>query len=395
MHSFVQLEEGTQQQRANNSWDIAFNVKDGEAGVFINESVGSAAGALPIQSFYTFSTDFSATPDPLAYEETPLFNAEKTWSYGAFNEIRNVEDPDDFGWGYRNPENQEVTGENVFVVRLRDGSDLKIQIQSLIGGVYTFRYANLDGTGAVVEMINKADHAGKLLAYYSFTTQDVVDIEPAGSFDLLFTRYFTLLDPGNGELVEYLVTGIISGDGVEVAQADGVDPKSVMFADYQQALSTDIETIGQDWKFFDLDAFQWIIIEDRVYFVRTADDRVWKIQFTGFGGSSNGNATFQKTDLGIIAGVKAVQSPFASIDVFPNPTQSRFDVLFSLKENPEPGAQLRLMDVNGRILSQESILVGQGLNVHSHSVEGLPGGIYYLSIAVKDYTMLRKVVVVQ
>ncbi|HLF63678.1 MAG TPA: HmuY family protein, partial [Saprospiraceae bacterium] len=147
LQSFVNLGAGTEVQVANNAWDIAFSVTPDDAGVFINESVGSASGLLAIEAYYTLSTDFSTAPDQGIFEQFPQMNLEKTWSYGALNEIRNPDDADDYGWGYLNPETQEITGEYVFVIRLRDGDYLKLQVQSLIDGVFTFRYANFDGSG--------------------------------------------------------------------------------------------------------------------------------------------------------------------------------------------------------------------------------------------------------
>jgi hypothetical protein len=63
--SYINLAAGTEHQVANASWDIAFTVTPQDAGVYINESVGSAQGALPIQAFYTFSDDFNVLPNHL------------------------------------------------------------------------------------------------------------------------------------------------------------------------------------------------------------------------------------------------------------------------------------------------------------------------------------------
>jgi len=112
--SFANLEAGTERQVSNSAWDIAFTVTPDDAGIFINESVGSAGGLLPIELFYTLSGDFAADPDPDIFAQFPLMNIEKTWSYGAFNETRSPEDPEDYGWGYYNPGTGEIIGSNVY-----------------------------------------------------------------------------------------------------------------------------------------------------------------------------------------------------------------------------------------------------------------------------------------
>ena len=137
--SYINLSAGTDHRVANTSWDIAFSVAPQDAGVFINESVGSTQGALPIQAFFTLGDDFTAEPDPSNFIDFQLFNREISWSYGALNEFREGGNPDDFGWGVYNPATQETNGIFVYVIELRNGTYLKFQIQSLINGVYTFR----------------------------------------------------------------------------------------------------------------------------------------------------------------------------------------------------------------------------------------------------------------
>jgi len=279
----------------------------------------------------------------------------------------------------------------VFVVRLRNGDDLKIQIQSLIGGVYTFRYANLDGSGETMVTVDKADHTGKLLAYFSFATGDIVDVEPTGSFDLLFCRYTALLhNPQGGDPIPYLVTGILSGGGVEVAQADNVDPQTVEFADFADSLSTDIEVIGHDWKFFDLGQFQWILSDNLVYFVRTTDEHVWQIRFTSFGGSGNGNAVFEKTDLGIVSAVEDPASSFAEFNVFPNPVADEMQVAFTVKQHVGLSASVQLMSAEGKTVYTRHVS-GQGLHVVSVPCKNFPSGMYFLTVSMEGEKLVEQI----
>ena len=389
--SFISLEGGSDVRVANNAWDIAFSIAPQDAGVFINECVGSAVGGLPIQAYYTLSEDFSAQPDSAVFLDFPLTNKENNWNYGAFNEIRTPENPLDFGWGNYNPVTHEVTGNHVFVIRLRNNVFLKLQIQSLINGIYAFRYANLDGSAEVNQTIVKAGHAGKLLAYYSFTMDASVDVEPANGFDLLFCRYFTLLeDPGTGDSIDYLVTGILSGGDVQVVQADGVDPAVVSYDDYAAALSMDPEIIGHDWKEFDLSTFMWSVPDDRVYFVKTANDRVWKIQFVDFEGSSTGTAVFEKTDLGIISAIEDPHSPFSEFSVYPNPATTFIHVLFSMKTDRDNMAVVQLTDALGKIVREYHLGSLQEMNAYTVSVHGLSPGFYYIRLSIGQESMVRK-----
>jgi catechol 2,3-dioxygenase-like lactoylglutathione lyase family enzyme len=378
---YVHITDGTNQQVANAAWDIAFSVADGEAGVFINESVGSNPSDLPIQAFATFSDDFSFMPEESFFIDYPIWNRETSWSHGALNEYREAGDPNDYGWGMYNQGTGEIDGIYVFVIELRDGTYLKLQIQSLISGVYTFRYANLDGSNESTKTISKADFAGDVLAYFSFGTGETVEVEPNDGFDLLFCRYVALLDAG-GDTVPYVVTGILSAPGIEVAQADGIDPETVEFEPYRDSLSNHPEIIGHDWKSFNLGAFQWEITPNLAYFVKTRDEHIWKWVPLEFSGSGSGNATFGKTDLGILSAVHDPSSPLAEFSVYPNPSFGEFHVAYSLK-NPTAGEiTLQLFDTHGRFIEKRTTNANEGLNVYTMHKEDLLPGTYILRMVV-------------
>lgn len=379
--SFVRLADDFQSQSPNDAWDIAFTVDAFGAGIFINESAGSSMGqAFPaIELYDAQSEDFSATPDPTTLDAFRLHNAEDSWAYGAFNENRDPSDFADFGWGAYS--DGAVTGAKVYVVKLRDGSYKKMQIGSLAGGIFNFKYADLDGSNEATKTITKADHPNKAFAYFSFTTEGTVDVEPeSGSFDFVYCRYTTPLDDGMGGVIQYTVTGILSGPGVEVAEGAGVDVDAADYADHEGNLSSVLNTVGHDWKSFT--GMGWDIPSDRVYFVRTAEDRVWKVQFIDFEGSSSGTAVLQKEDLGIISNIEGENSPLTSFDVYPNPVQSEANLVFSLKNAGRNAARLRLVNPMGQIVLQNNLQTVQGLNSYTLPVEGLSAGIYYLHLEV-------------
>ena len=376
---YVNLTSGTDQQVGNNAWDIAFSVAQGEAGVFINESVNSSPTSLPIQAYATFSDDFSHFPDSSFFLDYPLWNRETSWTYGALNEYREPGDPDDFGWGMFNSNTDEIDGIFVYAIQLRDGSFLKLQIQSLINGVYTFRYAEFDGSNEVTKTIDKTDHGGDVLAYYSFNSGETVDVEPADGYDLLFCRYIALLGAG-GDSVAYPVTGILSARGIEVAQADNVDPETVDFEPYRDSLSTQPEIIGHDWKMFDLVNYEWVINSSLAFFLKTRDDHIWKILLTDFGGSGNGNSTIQKTDLGILSAVDDLSSPVSAFTIFPNPSPKEINIAYTLKDPTLGIVSLQLFDSYGRLIEHRETNAGEGLNVYTMDGHHLITGTYLIRI---------------
>ncbi len=392
--SFIQLANGSEAQVNNDAWDIAFSTGSFAVGVFVNESAGSSMGApLPATEIYlTSSTDFSAVPDP-AVDTLQLFNPESDWGTGALNTAADPNNPLDMGWGTYDPTTHAVNGGRVFLIKLRSGQYRKLQVQSLIGTAYTFRYANLDGTGETTKTIDKANHPGRTLAYFSFATGAAVDVEPSGSFDLLYCRYITpLFDPGTSTYIPYTVTGILSGDGVEVAQANGVDPANVSFDAWEDSLSATLDVIGYDWKTFTGTA--WSLPTDRAYFVKTANGNLWKIVFVDFEGSATGTATFEKTNLGPLNAVGDEDAPLATFDVFPNPASVEANIVFTAK-SADAKAVLTLRDLNGRAVFEQRTQVDQGLNGLTVPVSGLPTGAYFLTLDVDNQLFAKKVQVVR
>ncbi|HIP31124.1 MAG TPA: hypothetical protein EYG86_00025, partial [Crocinitomicaceae bacterium] len=112
-----------------------------------------------------------------------------------------------------------ITGDRIFIIKLADGTYQKLIIEMLQGGVYTFKYADLDGENEVSASLTKSDYDGKNFGYYSIQNNTVLDREPVSpEWDLLFTKY--VVDLGGGFL--YGVSGVLANVNVQVAQANGV-----------------------------------------------------------------------------------------------------------------------------------------------------------------------------
>ena len=337
------------------------------------------------------TTDFSAVPDTAVYLYNPLFNAKESWSDGAFNAAADPENGLDFGWGSYNVMTHEVEGTRVFVIKLRDLGPKKLQITNLSGGVYTFKFADLDGANEVTRSVAKSDHAGSTMAYFSFTTGEVVeDIEPETPWDLLYCRYTEYLDnPEGGDPIPYLLTGVLSGSGVQVAMADSVDPANVEFDDYRDSLSTDLNVIGHDWKEFDLNTFAWAVAEDRVYFVLTADGHIWKLQFIDFEGSSTGTTVFEKTDLGVLSSTLDPTAPLESYEVFPNPATDHVDVAFTLKDEHRGQTYIAVFDAMGQEVLNRKIGAVRGFNVVTMETNSLASGMYYVALKTEGQVFTK------
>ncbi len=133
---YYQLEDDTETTVVNTSWDIAFTTQGlQDAGIFINEATAFMSNELEL--YHAPTDEFVDVIDPEDLGER-IHNNELSWELGAFNDGKILANPLDYGWGTYNPGNMTVEGEEVFVIKLRDGSFKKLMIESLTFTTYKF-----------------------------------------------------------------------------------------------------------------------------------------------------------------------------------------------------------------------------------------------------------------
>jgi hypothetical protein len=378
--TYYTLNDGSTKSNPLTDWDIAFDVSAQGAGILINE--GAALGTSPsaeLQLLYNGAVGF-ATADTT--NMTRIFNDELAWTSGAFNSVASISDPFDLGWGTYSP-GAGVSGSRVYFLKLRTGVYKKLEIQSLVGGAYTFRYADLDGSNEMTQAIDKANYSGKTLAYFSIENDVALDLEPT-SWDLLFTRYYG--DIGGG--VNYPVTGVLHNNGIQVAQVDNIDPITVDYTNYTNAYSDIISVIGSDWKDFDFQT-GWVIKSDQVFFVKTASDSIWKVQFLDFEGSSTGVTTLEKTFETVLVSTNAVYQSVESFNVYPNPVVDYVNIAFEL-DTDNCAATLEIYNTLGQNVLSQNIPVDNGFNLKRLPID-LVSGTYYLSLRIGNEVITQPI----
>ena len=382
--TYYTIGTGEQSSHEHGSWDIAFSTGQFSLGVFVNEGVGlSFTGALPLNELYLpASTDFDNI-DTTGMER--IYNDEVSWDEGAFNHVKDSNNPADYGWGDYDFTTHVVNGTRVFVIKLRNGEYKKLQIVSMTGGVYNFKYANLDGSNLVEDSVAKADFAGKTLAYYSIENGTDVDLEPS-SWDLLFTRYTTPLDAGGGALIQYNVTGTLSNSGVEVVQADDVDPSSVDEADYADQYGTELDIIGYDWKSY---TGAWTIEQNRVYFVKN-DSEIWMIQFIDFEGSSTGVTTIEKTLIGEVVNTEDNLLNSTELTLYPNPAIDQVNLAIDLPTAIQ-NASISIYNALGQQVDQFQTSFPQGFSVKNIPMNYRQGA-YKMNIQLGGQNITKTVI---
>ncbi|MBL7941190.1 MAG: T9SS type A sorting domain-containing protein, partial [Flavobacteriales bacterium] len=330
-----------------------------------------SANGVSLWSYpYGTIADWNNTLDITGIETWPLLhNSETTWGLGAFDQNIDPENEFDFGWGIYDFITHAVEGDSLFVIQLADESYRKLKIAELtVGGEYHFTYADLDGNNEQTVIVDKSEFAGKNFAYYSIAEEEIVDREPlSASWDLLFTQYTAFVP------TPYVVAGVLHNEGVLVAQADGVDVETE--EDYNSfAFVPEINTIGYDWKSFNGTGFD--IVADQCFFVQQTDGEIWKVVFTGFGGSANGNYEFTKEKL--LANNIAEMHGISLLEIYPNPAKESCSLVLNAV-NAET-IVIRITDIHGKVISTEQRNLVTGMNLIPVDVARLTSGLYQVTI---------------
>jgi hypothetical protein len=364
-------------------WHIAFDVRSTfSVAIRINDGQGVQLSGYPNGDILDWdnvdTTGFAAWPK--------LNNAINSWDNGAFNSTSSG-DASDFSWGYYTGDPlHDVVGDSIYVVVLPEGGARKLKIDILDGGIWSFTHANIDGTDEVSKTVDMASFTERNFVYYNIDSEEFIDREPVVStWDLVFTKYFANTQFGPGG-----TAGCLANQNVEIIVASGVDVETVDYSDYSWVVDN-VGAIGNDWKFLN-DAFQWEVVADQCYFVKTTNGDVFKIIFTSFEGSGTGNISYN-VELVSGTGVNEVEKN-QSLVIYPNPmsSNSRLSVLLSHLKGGV--ATIEICNSLGQIVLSEQRTVFPGKNTMQLECPKAGPGMYFISV-MTDAVKSSQAIVIQ
>lgn len=381
---YVSLEKGKVRSVSLSEWDLGFEIKGRTSSVIINEGKGWELYYVPESTEETFVLPLQS--DDIAQWER-VINSPLSWSSGAFNRGMDA-NTGKYGWGEYDPSTHAVKGTSVYVMKLVDKMK-KIIITGLVGGKYMFKYANLDGTDEKSGEVAKSDFEGRNFGYFSFATGDVVDHEPDDNqWDMVFGKYVDYAADPSGNEVPYSVTGIRTNGSVTVAKVpNGAASNSMPDA---SAFSTNINTIGYNWKSFTGGA--WVLDTTTAYYVKNQNNKIYKIVFKSFGGNATGTTTFMQQDvtLSSLDNTHLSEEPYDVI--FPTILQSGTSFLLQLQPR-EDVTNVSIIDYTGKTLF--STILTSVDTLHTITLPSLPIGQYAVMIHDGIHTNVKKIFIYQ
>ncbi len=364
-----------------NNWDLAFEASSFGSTILINSITGTMLWNYPKDD-----TGGWSTVDTNGLSTWPSrYNSDTSWAYGAMGRYADAADAFDLDWGRYNMTTHIITGDSLYIIRLASGDYKKLWIESLSGGLYTFKYANLDGSSPQTATLDKSTYGAKNFGYYSLQTNAALDREPlSANWDLLFTQYSAFIPSA------YTVTGVLANKGVEIAKCANVIGKDTFSAWESQTFHTAMNTIGYNWKTF---TTSFIIQDSLVYFVARTDGEIWKMIFTGFGGSSSGSYMFSKEKMSSSASVNNIGAAGVSSTLYPNPSAGQaVNLVYNFTGNASL-AKVTISDVTGRAIYTATLDNNKGLHQHIIPTHDMQAGMYVVTISTDNAATLLKLII--
>ena len=382
--AFYSFENGEIANTDNTNWDLAFSATGMNSTFRINHGAGAKVWLYPNGGFDQWNSidtnGLSTWPE--------LVNSTESWEMGALSQPADPTDQFDLGWGTYDIITHQVTGNRIFILQTRNGVYKKLFVESLVGGTYNVKTADLDGSNEVDHNFVKGDFSDKNFGYFDFDSGNTLDREPANTeWDLLFTKYGEEIQMGPGSTVVYGVSGVLANAGVETMKLYPLDDVYTEQDTFSGSFDASIAAIGRSWKSFDRINMVWNIEDSTAYLVKTQNDAVWQVVFTGF--NSDGTYEFEKKQL--MEGTTSVKETAVSrvLRVFPNPANDQVQVALDL-DQPQR-IEFNLFSLQGQLVHQQIERIG-GFTSTPINLNSVPTGIYLLTIEGEDFTTTQRIV---
>ncbi len=358
---FYDLSSSKVSSVSNSNWELAFQVSGFEAAIYVNGKNNTKLFNAQKDTTH-WSTITAADTAGLMTPMNQCLNSDTSWRRGAFNQGIDLSNPFDLGWGVYDMNTHAVVGDSLYFLQLGNGTVKKLWIHALAGGMYLFSYANLDGTNQVDAMVNKANYTNQNFGYYSIAADSALTREPLKTtWDLAFQQYFAVTP------IPYKVVGVLQNEGVLAQKVYPVDTATMTYnpANFNHL----INTIGYEWKSFDMNTNSWVLADSTVYFVQDRNNAIWKVIFTGFGGSSNGKIKFSKEQVLTNIGMNTIQT--ANCYLYPTLATNTINVVHA-----ENARQITILNQVGQIVKTQAA----ASIVNAVDVSELANGIYFVQV---------------
>lgn len=383
---YYKLSDGTKSPQAFADWHLGFSTGT-MSSTIISNAKNTTIKIWPNGT----NDDFETAIDTTGYSSWPVMvNDSVDFYQGAFNQ--NIDYTNtmvyqgqtmllDYGWGAYNFATHIVTGDSIYLVKV--GNDVfKLDIIKKQNGTYFFRFGNLDATTSTEIQVAGTNYNTKEFVFYNLTTNEIKDRELA-DWDLWAIQYH---DWYNGMAADQVVTGILTNPKWEVAKVNVGTGNQSSHVDYSSGnFIYNKNAVGQGYKYMN-QAYQWVVYDDEVYYLRNEDGEVWKWYPTKFMGAGYGRTVFYKQQIGFL-GLEEQTIQF--VDIYPNPAQDILTVVFDSKAN---NTEIIVRNQMGQVVSVESFNTTTGVAQQKLDISAFTNGVYFVEVNQNGFSTVKSIV---
>ncbi|MBP9186840.1 MAG: T9SS type A sorting domain-containing protein [Bacteroidia bacterium] len=389
--AYYSLKNGLVKTAPNSEWQLAFSIGSFNVAVRTNATT-SSSGNGSVTTYEKAGRDTSVWNnfDTTNYKFWNMVeNSDEDWETGALN--RNGNSQFDYGWGEYDQTSHAVTGNRIYLLVINNAGVTvfkKLWIKSKNLGKWLVTYEDINGSNTKTITLNSSDFAGKNFVYLSVLNDSIIDREPAKTeWDFVLTRYKAYQPQ---QSIYYPSTGVLTNANVVTAEARGVAVNDALLNTFIADTSSNISTIGADWKQLNGTTFQFYVVDSLCYFVKANDGAFWKLVFTKFAGSSTGNIVFNKTKLTSSTGIINIGKEVNNLTVYPNPATNNITVLFNATNNM---STISILDISGRVVKSININQTTDFNTHQINLNDVQKGIYFLQVLNGNSSSIQKIII--
>jgi len=389
----------TKDSVSNTNWHLAFAVRKAQpplntmqaATISINDGLGVEVykSNLTVANWTNFDTTGYKT-------WKQFYNSDSTWDIGAFNVERNKNNPFDYGWGEYNMTSRNVNGKNIWLLVLSSNPNnplapkffKKLWVDKIsYDTAWMFAIANIDGSDSTHVVIPKAAFNNKLFAYYNFITKQVLDREPNRPWDVVFTKYKSLVTLF-GQTLMYPVVGVLHAPKLSVAKVIKPNAKDATPSDSNLTFLPNIANIGWDWKVITTTPGEWPIKDSLAYILKRGEFNYSKIVFSRYAASSTyQNITFNVTNY-ITTGISHTANNLAELSIYPNPATNHIAINLSNVLN----ANIVISDVTGKTIYNANNNFNTNQVVYVNT-DNFNNGLYFVTVTSAGYTKTKRILI--
>jgi hypothetical protein len=373
---YYKLNTKTETIVAANSWDLAFfRASNYDHGIRVNDGIGIEVFEAANQATAWNTIDIT---NEAAWSR--LYNSDTDRINGAF-----MQGSATYGWGEYNTATHHITGTIIYVLKYTDGSYKKFICEDFYGG-YTIKYASWNGSDWSEDesaVISNSNNSNNTYNYFSLQNDNEVIIEPAATdWDFVFTKYFTDVSTS-----KYNVTGVLSSDNITVATATGDTTNNLSYSEA-------INTIGYNWKSLNYTTYTYEVDSNLKFYVKDKDEKIYKLYFTEFVGSSTGNLAFNFEDVTQTLGIEEVGENIA-FGIYPNPVRSdkKINIIFDVNKVNKNENKIEIYNLSGQKVLATTITNSLGFYNKEINLSSLNSGIYMLKFTSGNYQKTKKIVI--